>query len=105
MPLERLRDGEPITVAPAIDALEGYPFQVLSDDEVAHVVRGIDVEARVEGPFAALISASGPADAVVTAVLRRPPPSSAVLSLVAFAERRKSEPGDRWQPRVVMRDV
>jgi tRNA pseudouridine55 synthase len=104
IPLELLRSGAPVNLAPAIDALEGYPCQVLSEDEVAHVVRGIDVEARVEGPFAALISASGPADAVVTAVLRRPPPSSAVLSLVAFAERRKSEHGDRWQPRVVMRD-
>ena len=105
VPLERLRDGDPITIAPAIDALEGYPFQLLSDEEVAHVVRGIDVEAKVEGPFAALLSASSPADASDAAVLRPPPPSSAVLSLVAFAERRDSERGARWQPRVVMRDV
>jgi tRNA pseudouridine55 synthase len=105
VPLERLRGGERITVAPALDALEGYPFQILSDTEVEHVVRGIDVEARVEGAFAALVSGRGPADAEVAAVLCRPLPSSDVLSLVAFAERRPSERGERWQPRVVMRDV
>ena len=105
IPLEVLRSGAPVNLAPAIDALEGYPFQVLSDEEVAQVVRGIDVEARVEGPFAALISGSRPAESEVAAVLRRPPPSSAALSLIAFAERRTSEKGARWQPRVVMRDV
>jgi hypothetical protein len=57
---------------------------MLSDEEVAQVVRGIDVEAKVEGAFAALISGS---------------------NLVSFAERRPSERGARWQPRVVMRDV
>ena len=100
-----LRSGAPVNLAPAIDALEGYPFQVLSDEEVAQVVRGIDVEARVEGPFAALISGSGPAESAVTVVLCRTLSSSAALSLIAFAERRTSEKGARWQPRVVMRDV
>lgn len=105
VPLERLRDGEPVTVAPALDALEGYPFQVLSDEEVAQVIRGIDVEARAEGPFAALINGGSPTESAVTAVLCRPLSSSVGLSLIAFAERRTSERGDRWQPRVVMRDV
>jgi tRNA pseudouridine55 synthase len=84
IPLERLREGEG-TLAPPIDALEGYPVQPLSDDEVARVARGIDVEARVDGKFAALIESRGSGD------------------LVAFGERRPSERGDRWQPRVVMR--
>jgi len=90
IPLERLRDGQPVSLAPAVDALEGYPHQSLSSDEVARVVRGIDVEARVDGPYAALLDAAS-AD------------SGGVL--VAFAERRPSERGERWQPRVVMRDV
>jgi tRNA pseudouridine55 synthase len=84
IPLERLREGEG-TLAPPIDALEGYPVQPLSDDEVAKIARGIDVEARVEGRFAALIESKGGGE------------------LVAFAERRPSERGERWQPRVVMR--
>ena len=84
VPLERLREGEG-TLAPPVDALEGYPVQPLSDDEVAKVTRGIDVEARVEGKFAALVESRGSGE------------------LVAFAERRPSERGDRWQPRVVMR--
>lgn len=89
IPLERLRDGQPVTLAPAVDALEGYPHQALAADEVARVVRGIDVEARVDGAFAALLdTTAGDSDGV----------------LVAFAERRPSERGERWQPRVVMRD-
>jgi tRNA pseudouridine55 synthase len=84
IPLERLREGEG-TLAPAVDALEGFPVQPLSDDEVAKVARGIDVEARVEGRFAALVESRGSGE------------------LVAFGERRPSERGDRWQPRVVMR--
>lgn len=105
VPLERLRDGDPVTLAPAIDALEGYPFQVLSDEEVSQVVRGIDVEARVEGSFAALINGSNPSESAVTASFCLTPSSSVGLSLIAFAERRTSEKGPRWQPRVVMRDV
>lgn len=103
--LEVLQSGAPVTLAPAIDALEGYPFQVLSDEEVSKVVRGIDVEAKVEGAFAALINGSSWTESAVTAVLCRTPSSSAGLSLIAFAERRPSERGERWQPRVVMRDV
>ena len=77
-------------LAPAIDALVGIPHQVLSIDEMAKIVRGIDVEARVDGAFAALLEA-GAAE-------------GAAGVLVAFAERRPAEHGDRWQPRVVMRD-
>ncbi len=89
IPLERVLAGAPVTLAPAVDALEGYPRQALSDDEVASVVRGIDVEARVDGPFAALLDGNAEASG---------------STLVAFAERRPSERGERWQPRVVMRD-
>ncbi len=87
--LEHMRDGGAFTLAPAVDALEGYPHQALSSDEVAKVVRGIDVEARVDGAFAALLDAGSETSAGL---------------LVAFAERRPSELGERWQPRVVMRD-
>jgi len=92
IPLERLRSGEPVTLAPALDALEGFPQQALSAEEMARIVRGIDVEARVAGAFAALLDP----DAADRA--------AGVGALVAFAERRPSEQGDRWQPRVVMRD-
>jgi tRNA pseudouridine55 synthase len=85
IPLERLIAGDG-QIAPAIDALEGHPVQPLSEEEVAKVARGIDVEARVDGQVAALIESSGAG------------------ALVAFAERRPSEKGDRWQPRVVMRE-
>lgn len=88
VPLERVREGG-VTVLPAIDALHGYPVQALAADEVAKIARGIDVEARVAGEHAALVDAgaSGSGD-----------------TLVAFAARRPSERGDRWQPRVVMRE-
>jgi len=89
IPLQRMLNGAPVTLAPAIDALEGYPHQALTDEEVAKVVRGIDVEARVDGAFAALLDTS---------------PNASEGTLVAFAERRPSERGERWQPRVVMRD-
>jgi tRNA pseudouridine55 synthase len=88
IPYERLRDGTALTsLAPAIDALEGFPLQPLGADEVAAVARGMAVDARVAGAHAALIEGSGEG------------------ALVAFAERVSSESGDRWQPRVVMRDA
>jgi len=89
IPFEQLKEGH-APLAPAIDALEGYPIQPLGEDEVAKIVRGIDVEARVEGAFAALLD---------------PRAESSAARLVAFAERRPSERGDRWQPRVVMREA
>jgi len=90
IPLERLRSGESVQLAPAVDALDGYPHQARSTDEVAKIVRGIDVEARVDGACAALLDTTSAASEGI---------------LVAFAERRPSERGDRWQPRVVMRDA
>lgn len=85
--VEQLRAGEGV-VRPALDALAGYPQQTLSDSELAEVVRGIDVAATVEGAFAALTA-----------------PVAGTPHLVAFAERRTSEKGDRFQPRCVMREA
>ncbi len=79
--LEALREGR-ATLRPAIDALAGFPRQVLADEEVTRLVRGIDVAARVDGAWGALVH-----------------PETGVL--VALAERR----ADRWQPRVVMREA
>ena len=89
IPLERMRDGDVVTLAPAVDALEGYPHQALTAEEVGKIVRGIDVEARADGPYAALLDTTA---------------SGSEGLLVAFGERRPSEGGDRFQPRVVMRD-
>src|SRR5690606_1708832 len=79
--LAALRDGG-ATLRPAIDALAGFPHQVLEREEVTRLVRGIDVPARVDGTWGALVH-----------------PETGVL--VALAERRE----DRWQPRVVMREA
>ncbi|MDQ8144590.1 MAG: tRNA pseudouridine(55) synthase TruB [Gemmatimonadota bacterium] len=76
--LDALQAGHGV-VRPALDALPDLPRQPLSEDEIAKVVRGIDVAAVVEGPWGALI-------APVTG------------ALVALAERDR----DRWRPRVVM---
>jgi tRNA pseudouridine55 synthase len=86
IPVEELQAGR-YTLKPPIDALEGYPIQALSPDDVALIVRGIDVAATVDGAHAALVEAVGTG------------------ALVAFAERRTSEKGERWQPRVVMREA
>ena len=67
---------------PAIAALPGFPVQQLSEEELAKIVRGIEVPATVEGAWGSLTN----------------PEQGA---LVALAERR----GDRWQPRVVMHEV
>lgn len=88
VPLELLQAGR-AELLPVIDALEGYPVQPLIPDEITKVSRGIDVEARVAGQFAALVD---------------PASSTAGTTLVAFGERRSSERGDRFQPRVVMRE-
>ena len=86
--LEALQAGRAV-LEPPLAALAGYPEQALTTDELRKVVRGIDVEARVDGAFAALVDADVYGGAG---------------TLVAFAQRRSSEQGDRWQPRVVMRD-
>jgi len=69
-------------VRPALDALPGVPVQEITDEDVARIVRGIDVPAQVGGAWGALTSAGSGA-------------------LVALAERRS----ERWQPRVVMREA
>jgi tRNA pseudouridine55 synthase len=81
--LEVLRD--PATkpaLLPPLAALPEHPVQTLSPDEIARVVRGIDLPATVEGTWGALTNA-------------------ATGALVALAERRT----DRWQPRVVMHEA
>lgn len=78
-----------VTVRPALDALPGFPVQRLGDDELAKIVRGIDVAATAPGAWGALVR--GDEDV-----------------LVALAERRGSREapgGERWQPRVVMREA
>jgi tRNA pseudouridine55 synthase len=88
VPYERLRDGTPpVTIAPAIDALEGVPLQALDAADTVLVSRGMPVAARVPGASAALVESEGGG------------------VLVAYAERVEGADGDRWQPRVVMRDA
>ena len=79
--LDRLRDATP-TLRPALDALPGFPTQVLDEAEVGRVVRGITVPATVAGAWGALVTGEAPV-------------------LVALAERRDGA----WQPRVVMREA
>lgn len=86
--LEDLREKR-ARLRPALDALPGFPVQRLSDDELAKIVRGIDVAATVPGAWGALVRED---DSV----------------LVALAERRgaaEAPGGERWQPRVVMREA
>ena len=85
--LERLQGGD-IDLESPLAALAGYPRQDLTTEELRKVVRGIDVEARTEGKYAALVDADV---------------YGGEGTLVAFAERRRAEQGERWQPRVVMR--
>ena len=79
--IEDLREHR-VRVLPPRQAVASLPVERLEDWAVRRVVRGIDIDAHVEGRFAALVTE--PSDA-----------------LVAIAERR----GDRWQPRVVMREA
>ena len=88
IPLEQLQAGG-AALSPVIEALDGYPVQPLTPDEITKLSRGIDVEARVDGQFAALVD---------------PASAASGMMLVAFGERRASERGDRFQPRVVMRE-
>ena len=88
IPYERMRDNSaPVSIAPPMDVLEGMPMQVIDAAELSGVLHGADLAARVPGTHAALIDADGGG------------------SLVAVAQRVSSETGDRWQPRVVMRDA
>lgn len=86
--IDDLRDGR-ATLRPALDALPGFPVQPLSDDDIAKIARGIDVAATVPGGWGALVRHDNQA-------------------LVALAERRgdaAAPGGERWQPRVVMREA
>ena len=77
--LEQLRAGDPPMLPPA-RALDTMPREAIDEAAVRQVVRGIDVPATVDGAYGALVGDNG--------------------VLVAVAERR----GERWQPRVVMRE-
>lgn len=92
--LDALRNGD-VVLRPALDALPGFPVQRLSDDELAKIVRGIDVPATVPGAWGALVR--GDRDDVLVALAER----RAATADVAPA----NAPGDRWQPRVVMREA
>lgn len=78
--LDELRGGAARPLPP-LSALDGMPVERLTSDDVALIVRGIDVAAHVAGDHAALVNDMNGA-------------------LVAVAERR----GERWQPRVVMHE-
>ena len=85
--LESLQSGA-VSVDPPLAALDGYPSQNITPDEIVSVGRGMSIEARVDGEHASLVDDT----------------ARAPRRLVAFAERVTSAAGDRWQPRVVMRD-
>lgn len=78
-----------VSVDPPLAALEGYPSQGITPEEIVSVGRGMSIDARVDGDHASLLDET----------------ARAPRRLVAFAERVRSEAGDRWQPRVVMRDA
>jgi tRNA pseudouridine55 synthase len=78
--LDVVREGRARLLSPLV-GLPSLAVEHLDDAAVAKIARGIDVPATASGDRGALVSAS-------------------TGQLVAVAERR----GDRWQPRVVMRD-
>ena len=80
VPLAAVERGE-ATVAPALAALPELPVQRLEATDVRRVTSGIEVAATVDGAWGALVSET-------------------TGTLVAVAERK----GERWQPRVVLRD-
>jgi len=86
--LEDLREKR-ANLQPALAALPGFPVQQLSDDELAKIVRGIDVPATVAGNWGALVR--GDRSTLVALCVRRGATSDAG--------------GERWQPRVVMREA
>ena len=79
--LGELQEGK-ARVRPALAALDGFPVQPLTDEEITRIVRGIAVPAQVDGDWGALTNAGNGV-------------------LVALAERR----ADTWQPRVVMHEA
>ena len=80
IPAERLR-GERPALRPPLEALGALPVEPLGAEDVARVARGIPVSAHAPGARAALVDEA--------------------RALVAVAERQ----GERWQPRVVLRDA
>ena len=80
VPLAAVERGE-ATVAPALAALPELPVQRLEATDVRRVTSGIEVAATIDGAWGALVSET-------------------TGTLVAVAERK----GERWQPRVVLRD-
>ncbi len=78
-----------VSVDTPLAALVGYPSQNITPAEIVSVGRGMSIEARVDGAHASLLDES----------------ARAPRRLVGFAERVLSPEGDRWQPRVVMRDA
>jgi tRNA pseudouridine55 synthase len=78
--LDELREGR-ARVRPALDALPELPVQPLSPVDERRITSGIAVDAHVDGAWASLIGES-------------------TGRLLALGER----VGDRWQPRVVLRD-
>ena len=80
IPAERLR-GERPALRPPLEALGALPVEPLGAEDVARVARGIPVSAHAPGERAALVDEA--------------------RALVAVAERQ----GERWQPRVVLRDA
>lgn len=95
-----------VRVEPALAALDGYPCEELSADDIAMITRGMAIAARANG--VARAAAHAPAVdtfAATHAALVDPRATDPARTLVAFAERVSLPDGDRWQPRVVMRDA
>ncbi len=84
-PVLALRD-EPARLRPPLDALPHLPHVALTNDEVHRIRRGLDI---------AITDAPDAASAYVALV------AAEHGGLIALGERI----GDRWQPRVVMRDA
>lgn len=80
VPLDALRAGG-AHPRPARDAVRSLPAEPLDEAALVRVAHGRDVAATVDGSRAALVDAAG--------------------ALVAIGER----DGERWRPRVVMRDA
>jgi tRNA pseudouridine55 synthase len=92
--LAAVQEGD-VRVEPALAALDGYMREELSVDGIARIAHGMDVAALAQSPGA------GAAYGALVDPLATDPSRA----LVAFAERVSLPDGDRWQPRVVMRDA
>jgi tRNA pseudouridine55 synthase len=79
-PLDAVRAGR-ATLRPVLDAMPSLAVERIDEPALERVARGQDVPATALGPRAALVDPAG--------------------ALVAIGERH----GERWQPRVVLRDA